>query len=953
MIRRENLTVSRETFAAERKTILAEAEEALLPHVREALGRIGLGSWEQQIVAAALDIFDLTAGAEVEEGSQSLDDLRDLFAKELGDALEQTKRAADRQKQAEQLSRWIASMAHNAAMEAATSSDPDGNVGLEWVTMSDGKVRESHADANGQQVPTGSAFTVDGVELMYPGQPVGDPSVWFNCRCVARPTMLGELAADTVTATVSRETFTDVSRETETKEESMEEEHTSSVIVALPAATDPVNDLGPEQSHVTLIWLGDAADFDPQPIKDSMGAYAASFSGEPLTDTVSGTAVLGADKANVLLLDAKHLTQIRMGLLDMDAVEDRHDAIEQFPAWIPHLTLSYPADGEQAAPVVPPETVTFDRIALWHGGEQIEFKLGATGPTPEKEVIHPEDEGFTQQTADAAFAALEALGSLVASAGIDDVSRETDDVEEETDWDEEMQSLDGAEEFAEVPWYGVLTVEGVTTGDGRQFALESLTHRPLPLPLKFMWEDADGHTGSYPIGRIDRIWRDGDLIKGEGVFDTSEQGYETVRLLANDIMRGVSVDLDSASLVQGEDTGVMVFDAGRISSATICAIPAFAEAFVAIGTWADVAPGEVVEEGVGAPTPNTPPVPENAVASDVSRETASDVSRETFDIVPPKTMDGPGWVTDPKPTHRITSYWVDGRGAAKIRWGVPGDFNRCRAQLGKYVQNPAWLAGLCANLHYRALGVWPGKAAGATTEMNQPIGPAVSLVASAAPEAISADFFRNPELDGPTPVTRGQDGHIFGHLAEWGTCHIGYEQCTTAPPSMTNYAYFLTGQVFTDAGPVAVGQLTVGGGHANGKLGVRAAIAHYDNVGTAVADIAVGEDAFGIWFSGRIRPWATERQIHELFAAGPSGDWRPVRSRGRDSMELVAAHAVNVQGFPVARTRFTVENGRQLSLVAAGMPDRNKFAEASELLAEIRAAEFSMLDKTLTTLEGK
>src|SRR5690606_6318116 len=41
---------------------------------------------------------------------------------------------------------------------------------------------------------------------------------------------------------------------------------------------------------------------------------------------------------------------------------------------------------------------------------------------------------------------------------------------------------------------------------------------------------------------------------------------------------------------------------------------------------------------------------------------------ETF---APGTKDGPGWVTHPKPTARIRRYWVTGKGAAKIRWGVP------------------------------------------------------------------------------------------------------------------------------------------------------------------------------------------------------------------------------------------------------------------------------------------
>lgn len=55
---------------------------------------------------------------------------------------------------------------------------------------------------------------------------------------------------------------------------------------------------------------------------------------------------------------------------------------------------------------------------------------------------------------------------------------------------------------------------------------------------------------------------------------------------------------------------------------------------------------------------------------------------------------------------KLREYWVHGEGAAKIDWGVPGDFKRCTAELGKYVDDPE---GLCANYHHEALGVWPGR----------------------------------------------------------------------------------------------------------------------------------------------------------------------------------------------------------------------------------------------------
>jgi hypothetical protein len=64
---------------------------------------------------------------------------------------------------------------------------------------------------------------------------------------------------------------------------------------------------------------------------------------------------------------------------------------------------------------------------------------------------------------------------------------------------------------------------------------------------------------------------------------------------------------------------------------------------------------------------------------------------------------------DAQDTERLKEYWAHGEGAAKIQWGVPGDFDRCRANLGKYVPPGGTLDGLCANLHHMALGVWPGQ----------------------------------------------------------------------------------------------------------------------------------------------------------------------------------------------------------------------------------------------------
>lgn len=70
--------------------------------------------------------------------------------------------------------------------------------------------------------------------------------------------------------------------------------------------------------------------------------------------------------------------------------------------------------------------------------------------------------------------------------------------------------------------------------------------------------------------------------------------------------------------------------------------------------------------------------------------------------------DSPKTVAD---TERLMEYWSHGIGAAKIGWGVPGDYMRCIAELGKYV-SPSVVHGLCQNLHIKATGAPAGHAPG-------------------------------------------------------------------------------------------------------------------------------------------------------------------------------------------------------------------------------------------------
>lgn len=192
-----------------------------------------------------------------------------------------------------------------------------------------------------------------------------------------------------------------------------------------------------------------------------------------------------------------------------------------------------------------------------------------------------------------------------------------------------------------------------------------------------------------------------------------------------------------------------------------------------------------------------------------------------------------------------------------------------------------------------------------------------SLTAAAIPTAPPEAWFKDPNLTAPTALVVEDGGRVYGHIAAWGTCHIGQVgKCVEPPTSPSNYAYFRTGALQTAEGTsVAVGHLTMGTGHAGPRDSANAAAEHYDNTGTVFADVAAGEDAYGIWVAGSLRPGITAEQVRVARSAPISGDWRTIRG----SLELVGALAVNVPGFPVPRPQGLLASGEVRSLQASGV----------------------------------
>ena len=192
-----------------------------------------------------------------------------------------------------------------------------------------------------------------------------------------------------------------------------------------------------------------------------------------------------------------------------------------------------------------------------------------------------------------------------------------------------------------------------------------------------------------------------------------------------------------------------------------------------------------------------------------------------------------------------------------------------------------------------------------------------ALIAAAIPTAPPEAWFKDPGLTGPTALVIEDDGRVYGHIAAWGTCHIGQiGKCVEPPTSPSNYAYFRTGALQTAEGTsVAVGHLTMDTGHAGPRDSATQAAAHYDNTGYVFADVAAGEDAYGIWVAGSLRPGISADRVRIARSAPISGDWRTIRG----SLELVGALAVNVPGFPVPRPKGLLASGEVKSLQASGV----------------------------------
>lgn len=508
-------------------------------------------------------------------------------------------------------------------------------------------------------------------------------------------------------------------------------------------------------------------------------------------------------------------------------------------------------------------------------------------------------------------------------------------------------SEQGANDSSVAPWRGLLAIEGITTGDGREFSPGSLTWTDPPIPLRWNREDSHGgepHTVAVNVGRIDQIWRDGSRVMGEGVLNLeSEDGKRVHQMIRDRFLSGVSIDADSITdadieLIWPENDTVgedeeedlfnllftqpekILFHAGRIRAATIVDIPAFSEAFIELldETGAVVAGGKTTSFGAIGP--------HDTATSEASWDGPANEQRLPSPMSVETARNAYAWIDE----NRIEDGEIVKNAARFIHHevnadGTPGAANLIACSTGIGVLNGA-RGGTTIPAADRQ-GVWEHLAAHLRDADREP--PLLQMtsqtdtqeVLTASVEANWAPpsaWFQDPKLSVPTPITIDAFGRVYGHAAQWGSCHIGYADHCQSVPHEDSHPYFMTGELVTaEDETVSVGQITVGTGHAGLSSNAQAATSHYDNTGWAVADVCVGNDTHGIWVAGAVKPGADSIRVHELRSSGQvSGDWRRIGGK----LRLVGLLAVNVPGFPVPRMRARIASGSTHALVAAGRP---------------------------------
>lgn len=162
---------------------------------------------------------------------------------------------------------------------------------------------------------------------------------------------------------------------------------TGAIVALLPADDDPIVAASSQLAHVTMVYLGDAADLTDEQvtqIRDYVADIARGASDE-MTAVPESRGELGEEGADVVFLRSDGLTELHDSLVSENGPITDASEFD----FNPHITLGYP-DEPAEADYDPDEhdEVRFDRLAVWIGEDRTEFPLANDDSEAE-----PEDAG--------------------------------------------------------------------------------------------------------------------------------------------------------------------------------------------------------------------------------------------------------------------------------------------------------------------------------------------------------------------------------------------------------------------------------------------------------------------------------------------------------------------------------------------------------------------------------
>lgn len=175
------------------------------------------------------------------------------------------------------------------------------------------------------------------------------------------------------------------------------------VIVALPKEDEPVWEYSSEKKpHMTLLYMNGVLSDEEAAEITKYVQHASNVSLNRFGLSVDRRGTLGDEDADVLFFDTtigvKQLREFRSMLLKNDVIAKNYVKVEQFPGWIPHLTMGYP--NSPAKEVAPPDSryllnwINFDRIAIWFDNyEGPEFELSGDTDSLTDNAYWSEDHG--------------------------------------------------------------------------------------------------------------------------------------------------------------------------------------------------------------------------------------------------------------------------------------------------------------------------------------------------------------------------------------------------------------------------------------------------------------------------------------------------------------------------------------------------------------------------------